>query len=171
MMGALSNIDQAGFASVAFHSFADTLKWDGYSGDYGPNFFGHAMNSATYIVNHPEFGWQSFGGNVQIKGDLVKIIPLDSLRQRIYIAPLGLWLTLDAGKFAEIEINQKTNSVRVGFAPKNLNTKQARLRLEQPAKIDRIGIFHPTKTLNFEREAFTIPLENATKWIEIKAKN
>jgi hypothetical protein len=30
-MGALSNIDQEGFASVAFHSFPSTLKWDGYS--------------------------------------------------------------------------------------------------------------------------------------------
>ena len=171
MMGALSNIDQAGFASVAFHSFADTLKWDGYSGDYGPNFFGHAMNSATYIINHPEFSWQSFGGNVQIKGDLVRVIPLDSLSQRIYIAPFGLWLTLDAGKFAEIEINQKTNSVRVGLSPKNLNTKQARLRLEQPAKIDGIGVFRLTKSFKVEREAFCIQLENATKWIEIKAKN
>jgi Family of unknown function (DUF5695) len=31
-------------ASVAFHSFPSTLKWDPYSGDYGPNFFGHAFN-------------------------------------------------------------------------------------------------------------------------------
>jgi hypothetical protein len=56
-MGALTNIDREGFASVAFHSFPSTLKWDGYSGDYGPNFFGHAFNTATYVVNHPEFGW------------------------------------------------------------------------------------------------------------------
>ena len=44
-MGALTNIDQEGFASAAFHSFPSTLKWDGYSGDYGPNFFGHAFKS------------------------------------------------------------------------------------------------------------------------------
>jgi hypothetical protein len=37
MMGALSNIDREGFASAAFHSFPSTLKWDAYSGDYGPN--------------------------------------------------------------------------------------------------------------------------------------
>ncbi|HRH44410.1 MAG TPA: DUF5695 domain-containing protein [Pyrinomonadaceae bacterium] len=170
MMGALSNIDQEGFASVAFHSFADTLKWDGYSGDYGPNFFGHAMNSATYIINHPEFGWQSFGGNVQVKGDLVKVIPLDSLRQRIYIAPFGLWLTLDAGRFAEIEINQKTKAVRIGLLSKTLNNNEARLRIEQPAKINGIGKFQPTKTFKFERDAFNIPLDTKVKWIEIKAK-
>ena len=54
-MGALTNIDQDGFASVAFHSYPNRLRWDAYSGDYGPNFFGHAVNAATYIINHPDF--------------------------------------------------------------------------------------------------------------------
>jgi len=170
-VGALSNIDREGFASAAFHSFPDTLKWDAYSGDYGPNFFGHAMNSATYIVNHAEFGWQSFGGNVQVKGDLVKVVPLDSLRQRIYVAPFGLWLTLDARQFSEIEINRRTNSVRVGLSPKTLTTKEARLRIEQPAKVEGIGTFKPTKSLKFERGAFVIPLNKGKNSIEIKNKN
>ena len=39
-MGALTNIDLEGFASVAFHSFPSTLKWDPYSGIMAPNFFG-----------------------------------------------------------------------------------------------------------------------------------
>ena len=72
LMGALTNIDLEGFASVAFHSFPSTLKWDAYSGDYGPNFFGHALNTATYVINHPEFGWQSFGGNSQTIGRLAQ---------------------------------------------------------------------------------------------------
>ena len=101
-MGALSNIDQEGFASVAFHSFPSTLKWDPYTGDYGPNFFGHAFNVATYVIDHPEFGWQSFGGNVSVSGNWVTVQPLDSFRKRVYIAPLGLWLTLDAGTFERI---------------------------------------------------------------------
>ena len=63
-MGAITNIDQEGFASAAFHAFPDMLSFDPLSGDYGPNFFGHALNAATYVVNHPEFGWQAFGGNV-----------------------------------------------------------------------------------------------------------
>ena len=62
MMGSLSNLGQDGFPSMAFHSFPDTMKWDAISGDYGLNFFGHAYNAATYLVNHPDFGWQSFGG-------------------------------------------------------------------------------------------------------------
>lgn len=170
-MGALSNIDREGFASAAFHTFPDTLKWDAYSGDYGPNFFGHAMNSATYVINHAEFGWQSFGGNVQVKGDLVKVTPLDSARTRIYIAPFGLWLTLDAGQFSEIEINERTNAVRVRFAPETLNTKKARLRIEQPAKIEGIGTFRSPKSLKFERGAFVILLNSGKNSIEIRAEN
>src|SRR3712207_7270625 len=54
--------------------FRSTLKWDPYSGDYGPNFFGHAINTATYLINHGEFGWQSFGGNVQREGNWVTVL-------------------------------------------------------------------------------------------------
>ena len=124
-MGPLTNIDQDGFGSVAFHSFPSLLRWDGYSGDYGPNFFGHAFNTATYIVNHPEFGWLAFGGNVSLTPQLVKVQPLDSLRQRVYIAPYGLWLTLDAGAFESVEVNQHTNQIRVGLAWQTPDTAQA----------------------------------------------
>src|SRR5947208_9256458 len=81
---ALTNIDQEGFASAAFHTYPDTLKWDGYSGDYGMNFFGHAMNAATYVIESPDFGWQAFGGNLNTKGDVVTVKPLDSMRRRVY---------------------------------------------------------------------------------------
>jgi hypothetical protein len=168
--GALSNIDREGFASAAFHTFPDTLKWDAYSGDYGPNFFGHAMNSATYIVNHPEFGWLSFGGNIQVKVDSVTITPLDSLRQRIYLAPFGLWLTLEAGKFTEVKIDRRTRAVSFGLAPQTANTKTARLRIEQPAKISGIAPFRPTKPFRLERRAFTVPLEKGIKWLELRER-
>ena len=52
-MGALTNIDQEGFPSAAFHSYPQNLRWDDYTGDYGPNFFGHAVTTGTYVVNHP----------------------------------------------------------------------------------------------------------------------
>ena len=69
--GALSNIDEEGFPSAAFHSFPQNLRWDTYTGDYGPNFFGHAVNAATYVVNHPDYGWQAFGGNLTQTGATV----------------------------------------------------------------------------------------------------
>ena len=37
------------------------MKFDPYSGDYGPNFFGHAWATGTYVAEDPEFGWLAFG--------------------------------------------------------------------------------------------------------------
>ena len=166
-MGALTNIDREGFASVAFHSFPSTLKWDPYSGDYGPNFFGHALNAGTYLINHPEFGWQAFGGNVKQKGDWINVTPLDSLRMRVYLAPRGLWLTLDAGRFETVELNTKTGAVRLGLASATLETPQARLRIEQPAKLAGVGSYQPSQPFKQEREAFAIPLKSGMTWVEL----
>jgi hypothetical protein len=167
-MGTLTDIDQQGFLAPAFHSFPDMLRFDPLSGDNGPNFFGHAWNTATYIVHHPEFGWVSFGGNTSIDGNLVKVTPLDSFRTRIYVASSGLWLTLDAGKFEAIELDSKTGTVRVALAATQF-TPAARLRLEQPAKISGVGAYHPTKQFKVERDAYVVPLGEATTWVELTA--
>jgi hypothetical protein len=164
MMGALSNIDQEGFASGAFHSFPASLKWDPYSGDYGPNFFGHAFNAATYVIKHPEFGWQSFGGNISVSGEWVNVQPLDSFRQRVFIAPLGLWLTLDAGTFERIVINTRSNIVQVTLSREDSFTPNARLRIAS------VGTYAPRAKFVNERDAFTIPLKRSTTTIELATK-
>ncbi|HMI50834.1 MAG TPA: DUF5695 domain-containing protein [Candidatus Saccharimonadales bacterium] len=169
-MGTLTDIDQEGFLSPAFHSFPDMLKSDPLSGDNGPNFFGHALNAATYIVEDPQFGWISFGGNTRVEGDLVKVTPLDSFRTRVYVAPAGLWLTLDAGKFDRVELNSKTGVLRVGLGTSTEFTSAARLRIEQPAKLDGVGRYHPAKPVATERDAYVLPLANRTTWIELTAK-
>jgi hypothetical protein len=169
-MGALTDIDQEGFASAAFHSFPDMLEPDPLCGDYGPNFFGYTWNTATYVVNHPEFGWLSLGGNVHADGGTVKITPLDSARNRVYIAPFGLWLTLDAGNFQSIELNPKAGSVRVGLAPAGQFTSEARLRIEQTAKVRGMGTFHPAASLNLERNDYVVPLNTQETWVEINSK-
>ena len=158
---------EEGFASAAFHSFPSTLKWDPYSGDYGPNFFGHAFNVATYVVDHPEFGWQAFGGNIAVRGNWVNVQPLDSFRKRVYVAPLGLWLTLDAGTFASVAINTRSKLVRVTLSPSDAFTANARLRVQQPAKIAGIGTYAPRQSFVNERDAFTIPLAPSTTTIEL----
>jgi hypothetical protein len=170
-MGALTNIDQDGFASVAFHSFPATLKWDAYTGDYGPNFFGHAFNTATYVINHPEFGWQSFGGNVKVDGDWVIVQPVDSFRMRVYLAPRGLWLTLDAGNFVSVALNSRTHVVRVELSAATSFTPQARLHVEQPAKLAGVGMYHPRKQLAKERDAYTILLKSSSTWIDLTDDN
>ncbi len=165
-MGALTDIDQDGFASAAFHGFPDMLKPDPLSGDYGPNFFGYAWNTATYIVDHPQFGWLAFGGNITKDGDVVRVTPLDSFRSRVYVAPSGLWLTLDAGNFERIEVNSKTGVVRVGLAAATAFTPMARLRVDQPAK-GQARVYRPMTPLNAERGAFVVPLGKEITWIEL----
>jgi hypothetical protein len=169
MMGALAGIDRDGFPSMAFHSFPDTLKWDPITGDYGPNFFGHAINTATYLVNHPEFGWQSFGGNVSVAGTTVTVTPLDSFRMRFYVAPVGLWLTLDAGQLQKVEFDSQSKTVKLTLAPADSFTTSARLRIEQPATLTGIGTFASTGSYSQERGAIVIPLGTAATSVELKA--
>jgi hypothetical protein len=169
MMGSLSNIAQDGFPSMAFHAFPDTLKWDPITGDYGLNFFGHAYNAATYLVNHPEFGWQAFGGNVTVSGDTVSVTPLDSFRKRVYLASEGLWLTLDAGSFQTVTLDAQTHTVQVTLAPSDTYTPAARLRLEQPAAIAGVRTFAVNGTFAQERGASVIPLTQSATSIELTA--
>lgn len=168
-MGALTDIDQEGFAAAAFHSFPDMLKPDPLSGDYGPNFFGHAWNTAVYVVDHPEFGWVAFGGNVAVNGMAITVTPRDSFRSRIYVAPMGLWLTLDAGTFESLEVNSATGVVRVALAGATEITPDARLRVSQPAKISGVGTYLPTPSLKSDRDAYVVPLQRNTTWLELKA--
>jgi len=169
-MGAISNIDEEGFAPAAFHSFPDMLRADPLSGDYGPNFYGHAINTATYLVNHPEYGWVPFGGNVKVARGVVTLTPLDSFRSRVYIAPLGLWLTLDAGKFQSVEFHPRTGRVRVALDPADAHTPAARLRIEQPAKVKGVGTYAPSAQFALERDAYVVPLRENSSWVEVSAK-
>ncbi|KAI7185449.1 hypothetical protein KC363_g7128 [Hortaea werneckii] len=114
IQGPLSNIDAGGFGSMAFHSYPDTLRWDAYSGDYGPNFLGHVLGAATYLLDHPIFGWISFGGNVhQDNGSVIVVEPKDMLRKRIFIAPVGLWVTIDAGIISSFSYHSESQEVEI----------------------------------------------------------
>ena len=166
-MGALTDIGEDGFPAAAFHSFPDMLRPDPITGDYGPNFFGHAWNTATYVVNDPEFGWQVFGGNLKIDGKRVSVTPLDSARTRAYIAPFGLWLTLDSGTFESFEVNPHTGTVRIGLSSSTQFTPTARLRVEKPAQVSGVGSFRVKQQLNSERGAYVVPLSTTITWIDL----
>jgi len=133
VMGPLSNIDEKGFASAAFHSFPDMMKFDPYTGDYGPNFFGHAINTGTFLVHDDAMGWLCFGGNVEEHGGVVHATVLDSSRDRLFLAPVGLWITLDAGKLASVDFEPAKHIVRLHLAAASASVPTARLRLKQTA--------------------------------------
>lgn len=158
LMGSISNITEDGFAPCAFHSFPSTLKNDGYSGDYGSGFFGYAVNTGTYIINHKDFGWLAFGGNLSEKDHWVNVNLTTAAKSRIYIAPVGLWLTLDAGKFKSVAYNETTHQVKIIFEPADIYTPDAYLKIEQPAKLKGVGIYTLKNGGATQRGMFTIPL-------------
>jgi hypothetical protein len=131
VMGPLSNIDEKGFASAAFHSFPDAMMFDPYTGDYGPNFFGHAVNTGTFLAHDDAMGWICFGGNIAERSGVVHATILDSSRDRLFIAPLGLWITLDAGHLVAVDFDPQKRSVKLHLSAANPYVPIARLRLRQ----------------------------------------
>lgn len=131
VMGPLANIDQKGFASVAFHSFPDRMKYDPYTGDYGPNFFGHAINTGTFVTHDDAMGWLCFGGNIEEHHGIVHTTVLDSSRDRLFIAPLGLWITLDAGKIVSADYDTRKHKLTLHLAAATIYVPTARMRITE----------------------------------------
>jgi hypothetical protein len=131
VMGPLANIDEKGFASAAFHSFPDWMKYDPYTGDYGPNFFGHAINTGTFVTHDEAMGWICFGGNIEEHRGIVHTTVLDSSRDRLFLAPLGLWITLDAGKIVSADYDTQQHKVTLHLAAATPYVSDARLRIAQ----------------------------------------
>lgn len=113
MMGALANVTQDGFAPGAFHSYPSTLANDGITGDYGSGFYGYAVNSGTYIIKHPEFGWLAFSGNLSETGGKIRVDITTASRARVFLAEQQLWVTLDAGQLKSLEYDPETTKVRL----------------------------------------------------------
>lgn len=168
-MGELTNIDQQGFASCGFHSDPDLLRFDPYTGDYGPGFFGFALDTATYVAHSKTFGWLAFGGNLSQQTRGIHVTPLDAFRSRVYLAPYGLWLRLDAGRFHSVRFNPRTQTVHITLDPENLYTNHALLRISQPAAISGVGRFRPNGHFAKVRGAYDIPLHNSPTQITLKA--
>lgn len=166
-MGTLTDLDEEGFLAPAFHAFPDLLRPDGITGDNGLNLFGHAWNTGTYVVHHPDFGWVAFGGSIRVVGQTVIVTPLDSFQKRVYLASAGLWLTLDAGQFAALEVHTDTRAIRVGLAPATQYLHAARLRIEHPSNVGREKSHHPAKPWNQERGAYVVPLGTGTTWVDL----
>ncbi|WP_242693435.1 DUF5695 domain-containing protein [Sabulibacter ruber] len=131
VLGTLSTITEEGFAPAAFHSYPASLHNDNLSGDYGSGFFGYAVNSATYLVRHRDFGWVSFGGNVREKNQWVEVQPTAAGRSGVFIAPAGLWVSLQAGKLKKISFHPSSGQVRILLDPADAFTPKSFLTFEQ----------------------------------------
>jgi len=168
VMGAISNITQDGFAPAAFHSFPQTLKNDGISGDYGSGFLGYAINSSTYLVKSDEFGWLSFGGNTTVKGKWVTVDLTTAARSSFYLAPAGLWITLDAGKLNSVSYNTATGAVKLALAKGESWSPEAYLRISSPSREENAVKYAPPRLKQNGRGAYVIPVSGKPAVMTLK---
>lgn len=159
MMGGITNIDQQGFGSAAFHSWPDMMKWDAISGDYGMGFYGHAIASATYAVKDKDLGWLGFGSKVTDDAGKVHIVPQDGARRRLFIAPAGLWITLEAGRIASADYDGMSGQVVLTLDPADAATSKARLLFETTTKD---GKPYALGGATADRGGYAIPLSATT---------
>ena len=89
---------------------------------------------------------------------------------RVYLAPVGLWLTLDAGRIERVEFDTVTRAVRVGLARATTSTPVARLRVEQPAAVAGVGRIRAGARAHVERGAYVVPLGRGTTWVDFRAR-
>jgi hypothetical protein len=162
LLGGIANITEDGFAPCAFHAYPSTLKNDGINGDYGSGFYGYAVNTATYLTYNKSFGWLSFGGNVYQKNNEVTVNVTTASKQRMYIAPAGLWLTLSAGKFKSVGYNSSTKEIKIVLEPEDAFTTTAYLKIEQPAKQPGVNMYSLKNGAVKQRGMYVIPLGNTT---------
>ena len=158
LLGAISNITKDGFAPTAFHAFPSTLKNDGITGDYGSGFFGYAVNTSSYLLRHKEFGWLGFGGNVSQNKNEVKIYLTTAAKSSVYVAPAGLWITLDAGTIKSLTYNTINGEISLDLNKADSHTPQAVLRFSQPGRVKNIGMYSLKSDAKKERSANLITL-------------
>lgn len=114
MNGPLSNIHEDGFAAASFHSFPETLAWDAYSGDYGPNFVGLILGTGSYLVEDEDLGLVAYGGLVTDNGDgTITMAPRDAARRKVFVGPLGVMVEIDAGVVEEVVYAAGNSSLAV----------------------------------------------------------
>lgn len=107
----ISNINQDGFPSIAYHAWPDTQKWDGYTGDYGQGFLGMALNGGVYVAEDSEAGLVAYGGILTQGGDIVTVANKDAVKRRVYIGPLRLSVEIDAGMVDEFTYDAGSGTV------------------------------------------------------------
>ncbi|MET0534796.1 MAG: DUF5695 domain-containing protein, partial [Steroidobacter sp.] len=157
LMGTLTNIDQDGFGSAAFHSNPDLMKFDPYNGDYGTAFYGYAHGIGSYLARHPVFGDVGFGGVVEERGAVSSIAPKDGFRTRVFLAEPGVWLTLDAGKFTRVDYDRNTQDVTVRLDPATQSAPRAYLSVESTTAVTS---YQPVVSFDRARGRHVIPLES-----------
>ncbi|KAK0646875.1 hypothetical protein B0T16DRAFT_328617 [Cercophora newfieldiana] len=168
MMAPLSNINKEGFASASFHSWPDTLQWDAYSGDYGPGFVGLALGSSTYLVDDPEMGGLvAYGGDLRA-GGVVTVQTRDAFRRRVFVAPLRLLITIDAGIISEFSYSASNATVALTLAQLEGGPTAASTVVWLEVTAGNSTFTMTTPGLTQARQGWQVPLSSGPVTVAIK---
>ena len=99
--------------------------------------------------------------------DGVQVRPKDGARSRMFVAPAGAWITLDAGKIANVTYTPVNGAITLTLDPAAATTPTARLRIEMTTQ----GA-HPLapSTGTQERDGYTIALGNAPTIVKLSPR-
>ncbi|KAI1432128.1 hypothetical protein GGR50DRAFT_625115 [Xylaria sp. CBS 124048] len=171
--GPLSNINEDGFAAASFHSWPDTLKWDGYSGDYGPGFLGMVLGSGTYVAEDSDLGLLVYGGTLTSSADgdgdadSVNVTTQGPVRRKIFIGPLGLQITTDAGSIDSFSYKSDKSSISVtlGQLPDGPSANATLLWVEATSGSANYTVASPRATQ--ARLGWSIPLSSSAVTVQL----
>lgn len=110
LSGQLTNIDVTGATSMFFHAYPWVMDFDPHSGDYGLGFFGNALESGGYYVNHPRLGQLCYLCSMvnDTRTGVATITLEDGYHRRVFIEPFALYLVAVAGVIARVEIKPES---------------------------------------------------------------
>ncbi|OTA98767.1 hypothetical protein M426DRAFT_325720 [Hypoxylon sp. CI-4A] len=159
--GPLSNINEEGFASASFHSWPSTLKWDGYSGDYGPGFLGLVLGSGTYVAEHATFGLLAYGGVISSDGEgQVSVETNGPVTRRVFVGPLGVGVTVDAGSIQAFSYNSDDGAVSITLTQRSDAPKAVAAVVWVEANDEAVSYRVSSPEATSERLGWKIPLTN-----------
>ncbi|KAI1080577.1 hypothetical protein F5B20DRAFT_103852 [Whalleya microplaca] len=167
--GPLSNINQDGFASASFHSWPDTLKWDGYSGDYGPGFLGMVLGSGTYVAQHKAFGLVAYGGILESSVDgIVSVQTQGPVKRRIFIGPLGVTITVDAGSIQGFSYVSPDGNISITLSQPGDMPKAASTVMWVETNSNSISYTVSGTDISQSRMGWQIPLSTDSVTVELR---
>ncbi|GAP93127.1 putative glycoside hydrolase family 43 protein [Rosellinia necatrix] len=169
--GPLANVNRDGFAAASFHSWPDTLRWDGYSGDYGPGFLGLALGSGTYVARHATFGLLAYGGTITSPAagaGTVSVVTLGPVRRKVFIGPLGVLLTTDAGSIDGFSYASDGSGITLSLAQLSggPSASSAVLWVETTSGSAKYTVSSPAAAQS--RQGWAIPLSSSAVTVQLK---
>ena len=117
-----------GAASMAWHGSQQVLARDKTSCDFGVGFYGHAVNSGSFLVN----GHCYLCDVIRVSGDAFVVVPRDSFHRRLYVASLSLDVILETGEIVNATVASAFTDM-VLHVRAIAAAKSVRVRLSCPA--------------------------------------